>query len=244
MSFFKRLKKAVTPPKRLRKMKPVDFFFGQGSIIDSVGDFLIHGCAGEYKDGKCVMTKDQYKLSQQLKEGQDATNQALNILATTQAPGSLPPMTTGTNVTTGFTPNISFGNISEQDLNNLMLAYGDNTAFTPDELGEMQTDMATTPEPEETTKPKFRKMSPYFYTKGEDEASNLTGLINQLLAPQMQQGGPISMASMPKARRMYSKPKKKKTVMQTSTKGMPMRGMQSGVPMMKQGGTTKKKYHT
>jgi hypothetical protein len=190
------------------------------------------------------MNKDQYKLSQNLKEVQEPLNTGLSMIGGVQGTQSgQPPITTGTNVTTGFTPT-GFGDLFSEDIGNFFLQYGDNTAFTPNEAGEMQTDMATTSEPKEINRNKFRKMSPYFFTKGEDDSSNLLGLINNLLVPKkMKMGGAISSPSLSLGRRMYNMPKKKKTVMQTSTKGMPMRGMQSGVPMMKQGGMTKKKYH-
>jgi hypothetical protein len=117
------------------------------------------------------------------------------------------------------------------DLGNIYDAYGNIITKDVDE-------------PKDSNRNKFRKMSPYFFTKGEDDSSNLLGLINNLLVPKkMKMGGAISSPSLSLGRRVYNMPKKKKTVMQTSTKGMPMRGMQSGVPMMKQGGMTKKKYH-
>jgi len=56
----------------------------------------------------------------------------------------------------------------------------------------------------------------------------------------MQMGGPIAMNSMTPGRRMYNMPqRKKRPVMQTSTAGMPMRGMTNGMPMMKKGGKVK-----
>ena len=58
----------------------------------------------------------------------------------------------------------------------------------------------------------------------------------------MQMGGPVGMSSMMPSRRMYGQRPRKRPVMQTSTAGMPMRGMNAGIPMMKQGGMTKK-YH-
>tara|TARA_R110000824_G_scaffold244362_2_gene433102 strand:- start:8846 stop:9604 length:759 start_codon:yes stop_codon:yes gene_type:complete len=149
------------------------------------------------------------------------------------------PLHTGVDVTTGWDPE---SGITQAEYDAIIEEYTDNTTFGDEGVPGGGGGSTETEPPEE-----IKRGKPWLYAKGENKGSNLLSLINQMLQDpepeKMQMGGPIGMGSMIPNRRMYSMPKKRKPVMQTSTAGMPMRGMNPNIPMMKQGGMTKKKYH-
>jgi hypothetical protein len=146
------------------------------------------------------------------------------------------PTHTGIDVTTGWTPTTG---MTQAEYQAIVDQYTDNTTFG-DEGAPPPPSPATTTSGDDNLK----RSKPWLYAVSEKGDSNLLSLINQMLKDpepkKMAMGGPIGMDSMMPSRRMYGK--RKKPVMQTSTAGMPMRGMNAGIPMMKQGGMTKK-YH-
>ena len=141
---------------------------------------------------------------------------------------NLPPLHTGITM-------------DEQQLADWQNYIGDNTGLSEQEImNEYKKFLESQePPPEEKKSPKFWGFEKF----GKGKKGNLQALVDEMLGDKpkkMQMGGPIAMNSMTPGRRMYNMPqRKKRPVMQTSTAGMPMRGMASGMPMMKKGGQVK-----
>tara|TARA_R110002020_G_scaffold417985_1_gene627234 strand:- start:286 stop:1032 length:747 start_codon:yes stop_codon:yes gene_type:complete len=247
MSWFSKRFKPSKKAKKWwnKKVKPIgkqNLWHGIGNTLALTDPFNVSSfatCIGQGKNyGDCVRYRGEQGLSglwqkagdKQPKFDPDNPNAIFDIPDV--------PLHTGVDVTTGWDPE---SGMTQAEYDAIIDEYTDNTTFGDEGApggGGGSTETETT---------EIKRAKPWLYAKGEDKESNLLALINQMLQDpepkKMQMGGPVGMGSMMPSRRMYGQRPRKRPVMQTSTAGMPMRGMNTGIPMMKQGGMTKKKYH-
>ena len=267
------LKKRLTPSKKAKKaakdwwnkeVKPIgkqNLWHGMGSVLaltdptnlSSIATCI--GAGGNYRN--CVERRQEKGVSGLLGKARDklfpSSDQILSGTGTGYQ-GDI-DTDTGVDVTTGWTPE---SGMTEAEYQSIIDEYTDNTTF-----GEEGPPGEPLGGGDETTTEPDRRAKPWLWMKGEEDPSNLQSLITQMLADkepkEMQMGGQIGMGSMMPGRRMYgqnpqrkrppmqSQPMKRRPQMQTSQKGMPMRGskgLQPGNPLMFKKGGMPKGYHT
>tara|TARA_R100000008_G_C3570575_1_gene161850 strand:- start:26 stop:769 length:744 start_codon:yes stop_codon:yes gene_type:complete len=243
------LSKRLKPSKKAKKwwnknVKPIgkeDFLTGAGSLLalaDPTNVTSLATCIGAKDYWSCVDRRAGKGISGLYMKAGDKNlptpDQIMNNpMSTFDIPTDVPTHT-GVDVTTGWDPE---SGMTQAEYQAIVDQYTDNTTFGNE--GAPLSPTTTTSGNDD-----LKRSKPWLYAVSEKGDSNLLSLINQMLKDpkpkKMAMGGPIGMDSMMPSRRMYGK--KKKPIMQTSTAGMPMRGMNAGIPMMKQGGMTKK-YH-
>ena len=241
------IKKRLTPPKKgktlLNKLGHIGMGITGGlDAIPGIG-FLTQATVGNVsRAAACAGADDFWNCMEYGAGSPDKVSVPVkNRLYNPSGSPVTTPISTGDFTFESNLPPLNTGiTMDEQQLANWQNYIGDNTNLSDAELSEMYTSFLESqePPPEEKKSPKFWGFEKF----GKGKKNNLQALVDEMLSNEpkkMQMGGPIAMSSMTPGRRMYSMPKKKKPVMQTSTAGMPMRGMASGMPMMKKGGQVK-----